>query len=105
MISITIISDTFEQSDEIIRLLLDNRLVIDGTIKTNTRCYKLDTNKNVVVADSVVLLCTTKALLFSKIDEFLRERYKNNLPVIHSVPIVNMDWEQSKTLVEKTQSI
>ena len=105
MISLTIISETYEQSDEIIRLLLKKRLVIEGTIQTNANCYRLDTNRHVKETNSAMLICTTKSLLFPEIDEILREKYTNNLPILYSVPIVNMDWEQLKTLREETQSV
>ena len=105
MISLTIISETYEQSDEIIRLLLKKRLVIEGTIQTNTNCYRLDTKRHVKETYSAMLICTTKSLLFPEIDEILREKYTNNLPILYSVPIVNMDWEQLKALREETQSV
>ena len=105
MISLTIITKTLDQSNEIIHLLLEKRLVIEGTIQKNTSCFRLDTDKNIEETDSVMLICTTKALLFTDIDELLREKYKNNLPVLYSVPIVNMDWEQSKELIEETQRV
>lgn len=105
MISLTIITKTFEQGDEIIRLLLKERLVIEGTIQKNISCFRLDNKNNVVKSDSSLLLCTTKALLFTKIDTLLRERYKDSMVVVYSVPIVNMDWEQSKILIEETQNV
>ncbi len=39
----------------------------------------------------------------SKNDGLLREKYKNNVPVLYSTPIVNMDLEQSETLIEETK--
>lgn len=47
----------------------------------------------------------TKALLFNTIDELLKEKYKDNMPVIYSLPIVNMDWEQSKNLVNDVAKV
>ena len=105
MISLTIISETSEQSNEIIRLLLKKRLVIEGIIEKNTRSFRLDNKNNIIETDSTRLICTTKSLLFTEIDELLREKYKHNLPILYSVPIANMDWEQSKTLIVKTQMV
>ena len=105
MMSLTIITRTVEQSNEIIHLLLKERLVIEGIIQKNTSYFQFDVNKNVIESDSTMLLCITKGLLFTKIDTLLREKYKDNKPVLYSVPIINMGWEQSKIIIEETQSV
>ena len=105
MISLVIKSESFEQNKEIIRLLLKIQLVIEGTIQKNTFCFRLDNKNNITETNSSVLICTTKSLLFTEIDELLRKKYKNNLPTLFSVPIINMDWEQSKKLIERTQRV
>ena len=105
MISLTIITKSYSQSNEIIQLLLKERLVIEGTIQNKTNWFRLDENENVIEGDSSVLICTTKGLLFNKIDMLLREQYKNEMPTLYSTPIVNMDWDQSKILIEETQTV
>jgi hypothetical protein len=47
MISLTIISSTSKQSNEIIHLLLKKRLVIAGTIQKNIKCFRLDIEREV----------------------------------------------------------
>ena len=105
MISLTIISSTSTQSNEIIQLLLKKRLVIEGTIQKNIKCFRLGIGTAVKESDATMLICTTKALLFTSIDKLLREKYKNGFPLLYSVPIIHMDWEQSRTLIEETQNV
>ncbi len=105
MISLTIIAKTLEQGNEIVSLLLKKRLIIEGTMQTKSKCFRLDAKKNILETNSVILICTTKSLLFTRIDTLLKERYKDDMPVLYSVPIVNMDWEQSKKLIEETKNV
>ena len=47
----------------------------------------------------------TKALLFNVIDQLLKEKYPHKMPIIYSLPIVHMDWEQSKELVNEVVKV
>ena len=57
------------------------------------------------VIDYRACMAQTKGLLFDKIDRRLRGLYKQNMPVLYSVPIVNMDWEQADLLKAQTAKI
>jgi len=103
--SLTIISKSLEQADEIANYLIKEKLVIEVNLIEKTQCYKLDANKEVVKSKAASLVCTTKSLLFNRIDSYLKESYGKNMPTIYSVPVINMDWEQSEILVEGTLSV
>ena len=52
-----------------------------------------------------LLTCVTKALLFQKIDSFIREKYANDIPEIFTSPIINMDWDLAQALIDNTEKI
>ena len=52
-----------------------------------------------------MIIGKTKSLLFNYIDERLREKYPNNMPVLYSLAIVNMDWEQSDQLISNVAKV
>jgi uncharacterized protein involved in tolerance to divalent cations len=105
MTKLTIISNTSEQASEIAHLLLSESLVIEAVLIENTKCLRLNENKEVVEKISTTINCTTKALLFEQIDSLLKAHYDKEMPVLYSVPIINMDWEQSKILIDGTKKI
>lgn len=105
MIKLTIISNTSEQANEIAHLLLNESLVIEAVIFEDTKCLRLNANKKVVEKLSTTIICTTKSLLFEQIDSLLKGKYIKEMPVLYSVPIINMDWEQSKILIDGTKRV
>ena len=105
MVKLTIISNSSEQASEIADFLLSKSLVIEALIIENTKCLRLHENKKVVEKLSTTILCTTKSLLFEQIDSLLKAKYKKEMPVLYSVPIINMDWEQSKILIDGTKRV
>ncbi len=105
MMSLTLISKSLEQADEIAIYLIKKKLVIEANLISNSKCYQLSENNEVDKKNTVSIICTTKSLLFNTIDEYLKETYGQDMPTIYSVPVINMDWEQSKMLVEGTQSV
>ncbi len=102
MVLLTIKSKSLEQGEEIIKLLLEKKFVFDITIQKHTNCFQLNKASEIIESNSAVLTCITKGLLFSQIYNLLKEKYGKNKPLIYSVPIVNMDWEQSRILIDKT---
>ena len=105
MMSLTIIAKDTKQAEEVAMYLVKEKLVIEANLIENTNCFRLNKNQEVVKNSTTVLICTTKSLLFNQIDEYLKGAYGKDMPVMYSVPIINMDWEQSKNLIEGTQKI
>lgn len=91
-----------QQATDIAHLLLDGRYILDADIRETTKISinqkgdGYDTNKRFLLTGK------TKALLFQTIDKLLIKKYPNKMPELFSVPIVNMDWEQAKTLMSET---
>lgn len=102
MMSLTLISSDLEQAEEIAQYLIIEKLVIETNLIENTVCFRLNKANEVIKQQSVALICTSQSLLFNKIDEYLKEKYGKKMPVIYSVPIINMDWEQAQVLIEGT---
>lgn len=105
MTTLNLLAYSEAQAQEIIHLLLKEKLVLEVNLIENSTCYKLDDTNNITEQPSLTLVCTTKSLLFPKIDALLRKKYPDNMPVLYSVPIIHMDWEQSEKLVGGTQSV
>ncbi len=47
----------------------------------------------------------TKALLFNSIDEIIKKHYPDNPPVLYATPIVQMEWEQSRRLLDNVAKV
>ena len=105
MILLHIISDDEEQAIEIVDFLMEESLLLEGVISEKVLVRKKETfGKSESVAQTLIM-GKTKALLFNTIDEILRDKYKKNCPVIYAIPIVQMDWEQSKQLVNEVSKV
>lgn len=104
MILLHIISDEEEQAIEITDFLIENNLILDAVLLEKVAVRKKE--KGITKSTSKTLVMgKTKALLFTSIDEMLKNKYKEKMPVIYSTPIVHMDWEQSKELVNEVAKI
>jgi hypothetical protein len=69
----------------------------DGFFKESINEFKVCLNTN----DMHIPSLNGKAKVYEKLDDNeSAEKYKDNIPVLYSVPIVNMDWEQSRILIE-----
>lgn len=99
MIFLRISSRDEDKMEQIATLLLEEKLVIDVNIK---RGLERLTMKNGVLVKTKICLLTakTKSLLFSTIDQRLKKEFPEKMPELYALPIVNMDWEQSKELSE-----
>lgn len=105
MMSLTIIAKDTRQAEEVAMYLVKEKLVIEANVIENSSCFRLENNQEVVKSSTAVLICTTKSLLFNQIDEYLKGMYGEDMPEMYSVPIIYMDWEQSKSLVEGTKKV
>ena len=57
--------------------------------------YKSDRNEIETVLTNL-LIGRTRAMLFSTIENLLKNKYGDKIPVIYGMPIVNMDVKHSK---------
>lgn len=105
MMSLTLIAKDTKQAEEVALYLVKEKLVIEANLIENTNCFRLDQNNKVIKSSTAAIICTTKSLLFNQIDEHLKDMYGKDMPVMYSMPIINMDWEQSENLIEGTQKV
>ena len=90
--------------EKIAELLLKERLVIDVNIERNIERLNL-VDDELINQHTTLMTSKTKSLLFSHIDELIRSRFPKARLEIYSLPIVHMDWEDSKHLREDIQEV
>ncbi|WP_020531790.1 hypothetical protein [Flexithrix dorotheae] len=104
MILIHIITNDYDQAAEVADYLANEKLILNA-VMLEVSGRKRITGKKYKPIDQILVMGKTKALLFNTIDKMLRELYPENMPVLYSIPIVNMDWEQANELVKETVKV
>ena len=51
------------------------------------------------------MTAVTKSLLFETIDLRLRAQYPNHMPEVFSTPIIHIDWDLAKSLIESVEKV
>ncbi|MGB0367951.1 MAG: divalent cation tolerance protein CutA [Flavobacteriales bacterium] len=97
MILLRIVSKSEAKIEEIAKLLLTEKFVIDVNIKREAQRVEL-VNDRLKYASVFVLTAKTKATLFATINKRLNLEFPQNLPEIYALPIVEMDWKQANVL-------
>jgi uncharacterized protein involved in tolerance to divalent cations len=105
MILLHIITDDKDQAVEIADFLMKEKLMLSATILENISGRRRTLDDEIQSVKQTLVIGKTKALLFNTIDEHLRKKYKENMPIIYSLPIVNMDWEQANELIQGTTKV
>lgn len=105
MILLHIISENEEQAIEVVDFLLEESLLLDAVCMEKIILRKKGDSGHPKSIPQTLIMGKTKALLFNTIDEILKDKYGANSPTIYSVPIVHMDWEQSKQLVNEITKV
>ncbi len=105
MILIHIVPQQNSAADEIVDLLVEKKLILNAMIHENIRIRQKSKEGKIENIRRTLVVGKTKALLFNIIDELLREKYGNEMPVLYSIPIVHMDWEQAEELMEETEKV
>ena len=105
MILIHIVPQQNSAADEIVDLLVEKKLILNAMIHENIRIRQKSKEGKIENIRRTLVVGKTKALLFNIIDELLREMYGNEMPVLYSIPIVHMDWEQAEELMEETEKV
>lgn len=98
--TLQIISKKRELLEEIAHFLLNEHLIANAMI--SERLLYLEKNKNTVdTTKRFILKSITKSLLFSTINEKLRERYQEKTPFIYSEPIILIDPIQTEDIISR----
>ncbi len=102
MIFLRIASSSESVIENIAKHLLKERMVIDVNIKRNIERL-VYTDSQFHTSHTSLMTCKTKGLLFSKIDDHIRNIFPEENLEIYSLPIVHMDWEDTQHLKEHVQ--
>lgn len=105
MIQLHIISDEEEQAIEIVDYLMEENLILEAVVLEKVSVRKKTSEGKPESTTKTLVMGKTKALLFNTIDQLLKDKYQEQMPIIYSMPIVHMDWEQSKELVNEVTKI
>jgi uncharacterized protein involved in tolerance to divalent cations len=105
MVQIHIITEDIEQANEITSLLYEEKLVLNEYILREVVGRHPNDDGKLTNVNEVLIVATTKALLFNPINKLLREKYPHNMPIIYAVPIVYMDDVQTEELKDKTTKV
>jgi hypothetical protein len=105
MILLHVVTESKSQAVEIADFLIERKLILDAVISDEVAVRKMSENGEFRTAKQTLVMGRTKSLLFNYIDQKLRKRYPEKMPVLYSVAIVNMDWEQSDLLINKTAKV
>lgn len=103
MILVHITTVNEERAMEIVNSLQKDKLILDAQIINSIKVILKDNKPH--KESNYLILAKTKALLFNAIDEVLRLKYGDDLPSLYSIPIVQMDWNQSKVLRDNTAKV
>jgi uncharacterized protein involved in tolerance to divalent cations len=104
MILLHIAAADDKQLLEIAEVLLKEQLVADVRIDT-IRKLELNAAGKIAEVPRYLLICKTKALLFSLIVERLNAEYNNILPEIYALPLVSMERSQEELVRQKTKAV
>lgn len=97
MIFLRISSENETAIEQVAEKLIQQRLVIDLNVKRNIERWVHI--QGAIEKKKVFLLTSkTKGLLFGKIDELIKTTFPDVRFEIYSVPIVHMDWDETKHL-------
>lgn len=105
MILAHIIVPDIEQTMDIIKVLIENDLIFNAGISTKNVYEKNKENGTLDHYEQTLIIGKTKAMLFSKINDVLKTKYPNNMPMLYAIPIVYMDEEQYDLLRHRTASV
>ena len=105
MIQLHIITKDIEQANEITSLLYEEKLVLNEYILREVVGRHPNDQGQLTSVDEVLIVATTKALLFNTINKVLKKKYTDDMPIIYAVPIVYMDEAQTEELKSRTAKV
>lgn len=104
MVLIHIICSSPTQANDMVDFLIDEKLMLNALV-SNKMLYKRFKNNQRENFEQILVMGTTKALLFNKINKRIKKKFAENLPLIYAMPIIYMDEHQNLELQTKTQKV
>lgn len=94
-----------DQALKIIHLLMDKKLLLQAAVSEKTIYHKKTAHGQLVSENRTLIIGKTKGLLFTTINDVLKKHFKENMPMVYSVPIIYMDEELASLLRENTAKV
>lgn len=104
MILVHISCTSSKQATDVADFLIDQKLMLDAMISDKMHYKQLDHGEKVSLPRFLVM-GTTKALLFSRINRIISEKYKNEVPLLYAMPIIYTDEDQTNQLRYETEKV
>lgn len=105
MMTLQLVSEDESLLLEIAEFLLKESLIANAMI-SETGTYKtLNKQNTIVTSNHYILKGISKSLLFSHINQLLRKKYKERLPLLYSEPIILIDPEQTEAIVSQLAKV
>lgn len=104
MVLIHILCNSNSQSNDIVEVLLDKKLLFEAIISEKYTFKKLSKGKKESVKKTLVM-GTTKALLFTKIIEVINSLFDDDIPQVYALPIIYMDDYHTIQLKAETEKV
>ncbi|MCE7991709.1 MAG: divalent cation tolerance protein CutA [Roseivirga sp.] len=100
MVLLHIICNDRQQSAEIADLLVTESLVLSAVTFQSVSVKEKQSDGSIGQSEQTLLIGRTRGILFNTVEARLREVHGAAMPVIYSVPIVNMNWKDADVLAE-----
>lgn len=104
MVNLQIITNDENTAQMIIDHLIKERFVLEGILLENIQ-RKHMVNGEITTARSFLIKALAKALLFKSINQYIHDHFQDSDIVVYSIPIVDMDWDVQKSLINNTRTV
>jgi uncharacterized protein involved in tolerance to divalent cations len=105
MILAHIIAKNKKQALQIIAVLLEKKLLLHAAISKKTVFKNIDNQLQLKKQKQTLIIGKTKGLLFNSINQELKNRFSENMPMLYAVPIIYMDEEIATILRSSTAKV
>ncbi|MDX1461813.1 MAG: hypothetical protein R3359_02060 [Marinirhabdus sp.] len=95
MMILKVVGTDVQVLEEIAQLLIDEKLIAVATIEGPAKFY----SANSATAERHVLSGISKSLLFRTINEVLRKKYGEKMPLLYSEPIIMLDPDHTEKIL------
>ena len=99
--TLQVVSSDKDLIHDIADFLLSEKLLANAIISDSVVYKTRDHLGNIINSNRYLLKGISKSLLFHTINEKLRERYKDNMPLLYSEPVILIDPEQTETIISR----
>lgn len=105
MILTHIIAKNKKQALQIIKILMQKRLLLHAAISKKIVYRRQGKNGRLERQKQTIIVGKTKAMLFNTISLELKNHFSENMPVLYAIPLVYMDEELAEILRSDTAKV